>query len=208
MVSRWSCWIEGVGESELRSNPNLHPKRTMVIDTEEPRSRQRTLRSHSQDKLNKMLSTLSDWGVKVWIVEQVPEADDTQLARKFFYATRLPSINAFPTTKVTVFDHRDRQLAVHAILDTVRSDTVTVIDPSPAFFDKALNLTLYGERSFYRDDDHLTRYGAEKLGQELETDVPKDRKQRSVNLSARRFPFQCMRAACMKELVQHYRPLG
>jgi hypothetical protein len=39
---------------------------------------------------------------------------------------------------------------------------VTILDPSPAFFDNPEHrLKTFAERSFYRDDDHLTRFGAE-----------------------------------------------
>ena len=38
---------------------------------------------------------------------------------------------------------------------------INVIDPSPYFFKASDRVKVYGDRSYYRDDDHLTRAGAD-----------------------------------------------
>jgi hypothetical protein len=36
------------------------------------------------------------------------------------------------------------------------------MDPTPYFFDERRKLKVFDIRSYYKDDDHLTRYGAER----------------------------------------------
>ena len=40
-------------------------------------------------------------------------------------------------------------------------DLVNVIDPAPYFFVDSAKLKVYGNRAYYKDDDHLTRAGAD-----------------------------------------------
>lgn len=38
---------------------------------------------------------------------------------------------------------------------------MTVVDPTPFFYQQTDRLRVYGDRSYYKDDDHLTRHGAD-----------------------------------------------
>ena len=38
---------------------------------------------------------------------------------------------------------------------------MTVVDPTPFFYQQTDRLRVYGDRSYYKDDEHLTRHGAD-----------------------------------------------
>ena len=61
-------------------------------------------------------------------------------------------------------EHLERQAFVNSVFKEIKGENVTVLDPTPYFCAKnnRCKMALNG-RSLYRDDDHLSIYGASQL---------------------------------------------
>ncbi|MEQ8821171.1 MAG: acyltransferase family protein [Sumerlaeia bacterium] len=165
LVKRWS--VSCSGQSQLRVELGKSPKGTLVTD--DPKmSLDRITESHAEavleEHLRGMIVTLEDAGVRVWLLKQVPETDNYHTARHFSYTFRYPLFNSMERYTTTRAEHEKRQACFESVLKNLGDHpNLTVIDPTLAFFDNSEGrLEIYSERSHYRDDNHLTRYGAEK----------------------------------------------
>ena len=164
LIGRWSVNIEGHNGLQGRAGDEIWlPLVTnRAMDAKGPATRETSALALLQ-QLRAMTKRLGEAGVKVWLLEQVPEQGDIHVARRFFMAQRLPFLAApeFVDGKAA---HLQRQQRVKEIFAGLSAPGLTVLDPAAAFFDNPDGLLmLSSDRAHYRDDDHLTRYGAEKL---------------------------------------------
>jgi hypothetical protein len=113
--------------------------------------------------LELMARSLREVGVRIWLIKQVPETNNVTTASDFYWAKRFPFVNEMPEQYTTTLgEHLGRQQRVNRAIDLVSRGLIEVIDPTPYFYENSDALKVYGERSYYRDDDHLTRAGAEQ----------------------------------------------
>lgn len=163
LVGRWAGYVEGENPMVLDDlNPTHHlvsdsPAMVGSVTVEE--SRESVAR-----QLNIFVENMSGLGIQVWVLGPVPEAVSESSARDFYIARRFNYINKMPERHtISVEDHLSRIGAVPKILDRVKKTGAHVIDPMDVFFENSMSrLEIYSDRSHYRDDDHLTGYGAAK----------------------------------------------
>lgn len=161
LVGRWSGMCEGLNSVERAEDQKADPQGPMVVnrvnDEVTPENSARVLRV----QLGGMLQRLEGAGITVWILKQVPEADQGRIARNFYLSKRFACVNRLNRTSTSYAAHQARQARANAVLDALASERIHVIDPAPFFFPGGDPLVIYAERAFYRDEDHLTRTGAE-----------------------------------------------
>lgn len=166
LVSRWS--VNTSGNNTLEGTHQAHLDAPLVVDeqVDSPKSVTRAEATASlQRQLGAMVDELTQAGVHVWILLQVPEADRLHTARRFYLSQRYSFLAATEAhAAVTLEDHRARQADAMRVMSGLASESCTLVDPAPLFFEnEARRLPLYTERAIYRDDDHLTRFGANKF---------------------------------------------
>ncbi len=162
LASRWS--VHGCGRNDLEQSMGLALEESLVTDgiaTAEPwgpLQAQAALRR----QLENMLLQLEAAGVQVWLLEQVPESDVVEPARRFYLHHRHPAPNPLPLHGASLQEHQQRQGLMHTLFAKLSFPNLQVLDPAPAFFRHGrTHLELYADRAYYKDDDHLTRFGAE-----------------------------------------------
>jgi hypothetical protein len=117
-------------------------------------------------------SDLMSRGINVWLIKQVPESNQVNTAAQFYRAKRFPYLNDLPTQFTSsMSDHESRQQRVNKAIDSVPSELMNVMDPTPYFFKNSKRLKVYGDRAYYRDDDHLTRAGADHYMSEMFNEI-------------------------------------
>jgi peptidoglycan/LPS O-acetylase OafA/YrhL len=153
LVGRWALNVEG--ELNGSSSP-------LLAETGQRKTDRETALAAMELGFHKTLDELEAAGAKVWILTQAPlqhTYPQRLLVRSLVFDTEIP-------TGVSIEEHQARQAAANAIIDrqVAGRDNVTVIDISPAFFN-AEGQSLIGDEtgSFYRDDDHVSIYGADLL---------------------------------------------
>jgi hypothetical protein len=133
----------------------------MVIDQmgdkPTPEKSSQVLSKHLRDMLDRFKAK----GVKVWLLKQVPEANQPNIAKDVYMLKRFPALNRMSDSAITLRQHQQRQANANKVIDSLPPGLCEVVDPTPLFFKEGENLKIYGERAFYRDSHHLTRYGAD-----------------------------------------------
>ena len=82
---------------------------------------------------------------------------------------RFPQINRIDPLSISRDQYDLENTILHGQFDTLPRDLVNVVDVSDAFFNKGSRLKTYDQRAYYRDTNHLTKYGADYyLGAALE----------------------------------------
>lgn len=106
---------------------------------------------------------LTKAGIQVVIVAQVPETGESSNATDFlkWYTGRKPTP---PTKSRSEVEHLFQQRYATRLFNAAQEVGALFIDPSKHFFDVNRMTINYGEnRAYYRDADHVTRWGAERL---------------------------------------------
>lgn len=159
LVARWSAYADGdygtapeLRDPTQRSGPALESARQAFAAGVE-----RTLEAYAR------------LGVRVHVVEQVP----TQRydARKLYFvgALRGRGFEFVEENAVTEREHHELQSYVSSVFDRFRSDgRVAFIDLSGGLCRDGVCPVGTAERSYYRDDDHLSSVGALLVSDRLE----------------------------------------
>jgi peptidoglycan/LPS O-acetylase OafA/YrhL len=181
LVARWSDPIEGKNAAELASAQQKFPSGLMEqgdrISDMSPERTAELLTKHLESTARQLKSK----GITVWLIKQVPESNNVSTASEFYRAKRFTYLNDMPA-QYTILrnDHERRQMRVNRAIDSVPAGLMNVIDPTPYFFKNTDRLKVYGDRSYYRDDDHLTRAGADhylsEMFDSIFTKIAKDQK--------------------------------
>lgn len=162
LVVRWSLYTGGRSPLEIRCNRALYE--TMVTDHEVDTVTPEIAAASVHRQLEAMIEQLSDSGTRVWLIRQVPETTDVDMGLHFYLAQYFPALNHLDIVPVNMDDHQHRRRHADAAFKDLDSPWLTFIDPAPRFFDnKRAELEVYAERSYYKDDNHLTRYGVEEF---------------------------------------------
>jgi peptidoglycan/LPS O-acetylase OafA/YrhL len=163
LIARWRGMVEGLLDTEIDIKRGMPVNFPMVVDSPEisnPNCEQSEAALRRQ--LGDMIQELSQNDVRVWVLLQVPSASQSRVARSFYQYSRFPRLNKAPIE----FDltrsnyEKGRGMSV-SLISEFEDERVHVIDPTDAFFEENQNLRLFTDRALYRDEDHLTRAGAE-----------------------------------------------
>ncbi len=161
LVSRWAANCSGQNQFGIENGKTLYG--SLVTDTNEINVTPEIASASVRRQLKKMIEYLSNSGTKIWLIKQIPETNNQNTARHFLLAKRFPLLNHLDRFTVSMDAHRHRQFHADNAFKGMELANLTIIDPSPLFFNNELRLEVYSERAHYRDDNHLTRYGAEKF---------------------------------------------
>jgi peptidoglycan/LPS O-acetylase OafA/YrhL len=161
LVARWSLYVEGTNRVEkLATGDN---ENQLVTDSES------TVRSHSNamDALSRQMWQLAlqcrSAGIKLWVLRQVPEAGENDVARQVFMWKRFPLLNAPPIKSGTRADYLNGQELLDRCFKLIATAGARICDSDRFCFDAMGRTINFGDRACYRDRNHLTRYGAERF---------------------------------------------
>ncbi|MDA1173238.1 MAG: SGNH hydrolase domain-containing protein [Chloroflexi bacterium] len=153
LTARWAFYVEGPetnGVDVLAAPRWLRDKETPSSNAEEARD---VFEHHLPDTV----SRLRELGAEVWIVKQVPE-QLFNVPRRLALATRfgdqVDSLGRPPA------ENEERQRFVNAQIDAMAGDGVQIIDPASILCDENQCRVEADHHSLYRDDDHLSPFGA------------------------------------------------
>lgn len=158
LVSRWSANLNDETGKRLVSDSTNNKAETSLTDASESLERQ----------LRNMLDVCRSKGIKVYIIKQAPETTDDQTARHFYIRKRYAALNPGTPGRFTItrMEHDANAASFDRILRSLKQDEyLSILDPAPPFFHNEQDrLEAYGEeRSYYRDNNHLTDYGVKKF---------------------------------------------
>jgi peptidoglycan/LPS O-acetylase OafA/YrhL len=159
LVARWSYFTDGMTTYEKHTASRRHLQsytQERFLTVEENMAR---LTKGLQD----VEAICDECDVRLWVLNQVPEVPSesppTDLLRWMAEKRK-----TFPKHNVSLAQHYERQKNALKVFETAFTSKVRLIDPAQYFFDKEDRLICFVQgRSFYRDDDHLTRFGANRL---------------------------------------------
>ena len=165
LVSRWSVYVVGYSDADPkadgRSNSDLYLSDTGPFGQSAEQSLDALCRS-----VKALAEEMKNRDVRVWLVRQVP-VQSTVVAeaavRNMLLGWELNEIEG--TTRSA---HQAQQLPIERFYST--SDTALrttgggVIDPAELFFDdRGDSILLQGGKYLFKDDDHLSKWGAMRL---------------------------------------------
>jgi peptidoglycan/LPS O-acetylase OafA/YrhL len=160
LVGRWVARCEGYNEVEMVGEPESHRYTTMVVDSMIPAPTFAESSTALIRQLQKMNEHLVKNGIELLLVQQVPESTVGRIAARFYLKERFPRFSDLPQFTTTREDHRKRQARTMKTLADLSKEDITIVDPTNQFFKESNALQVYANRSFYRDDDHLTWAGS------------------------------------------------
>jgi peptidoglycan/LPS O-acetylase OafA/YrhL len=166
LVARWDALVNGRLDIEVLKEKS--PKESsMVIDNESMELSPDNCRDALQRQLLQMLEVLDQRGITVWCLLQVPESGQSSTASRFALRRGFPWLDRLTEQPMLQWEdargrYEDRQRLSVEIMHNLEAPNLRVLDPTKAFFpDDGGKLKIYGDRAFYRDEDHLTLSGAD-----------------------------------------------
>ncbi|MEL6897904.1 MAG: acyltransferase family protein, partial [Planctomycetota bacterium] len=162
-IARWKWYLRGYSEIENAGYQRL-PGESVYLATEpDAAPNQETSAIAMRDGLQDLADVCREVGATLWIVRQVPEVESVTTALDWLRFKR-GQMETLPDVSVTATQHQESQETTHALLETVTGDHVRIIDPASHLFDATGRTIMeYEERSTYRDNDHLTDAGMQRL---------------------------------------------
>ena len=160
LVGRWVARCEGYSQVEMIGERPSHHFATMVVDSMLSEPEFTDSASALLRQLKHMHRRLAAHGISLAILQQVPESTTTSNARLFYMRKRFPYLDSLAQFTTSPHAHAARQKRTMDSLAQLSGNGLSIIDPSPQFFREGKGLKIYAERSYYRDDDHLTRPGS------------------------------------------------
>lgn len=157
LVGRWVARCEGYNAVEMEGETNDHRFTTMVVDSLNPTPSYEEASGALARQLQKMNKRLAAHQIKLLIMHQVPESTLGQVASRFYSQSLWPDSAPMKQFTTTREEFEKRQRRTMAMIENLG---IEVIDPTAEFFKDDKGLQIYGDRAFYRDDDHLTRPGS------------------------------------------------
>lgn len=162
LVGRWVGMLNGVLSTEIDEKNGIFQNYSMVVDSASDSPTHEKSRLALARQLTSMLIRLNEHGVKVWLLIQVPSSSRPQVARDFYMANRFPIFNGDDFQKDTSrSDYEEERAEFLELLDGVDVGHLALLDPVESFYSGGDQLLLFSDRAYYRDEDHLTRPGAD-----------------------------------------------
>lgn len=165
LVCRWSAKCEGMSAIELAHNPSGARTAGMVVDGQTKGVSSENSADAMVRQFKNLVRICDELGIAIWVVQQVPESSEAQAAKDILLR-RTGVMKTLPGQPGSIADHERRQKLPNRIFDSLVADGLNVkfIDPALYFFDAHhRHISLADGRAFYRDDDHLTKWGLERL---------------------------------------------
>ena len=120
------------------------------------------------DDLNFLADYCSQRRITLWVVKQVPRTGEKYPAREWLRYS-LGLITTPSNEQKTLSDHNYLAEDIESVWRALPAGSVRFIDPAPLLFDDEYRTVNYlGGRSVYRDDNHLSKWGAERIRPVLE----------------------------------------
>ena len=160
LVHRWNASCEGYCQAEIEQGQVPEEALVVALQGGTPKVTSDTASEDLGRKLQEMIDRLTAANIHVWIVKQVPENNDVDASRDFMLSKEYPRWNQMERYTVPKEEFLLRQRRMNDILCSISLPQVTVVDLSPPFFESTGKLEVYSERVHYRDEHHLSRYGA------------------------------------------------
>jgi peptidoglycan/LPS O-acetylase OafA/YrhL len=164
LVARWSNYVSGASAYDLANGRKKMSSIIHAVDSKPSNFENASILLKS--RLSSLAEELSKEGCRVYVFTQCPE-QDFHPQKRAFVASRL---GYQPTGSGTSRDEHDRRqaLAMSCLLP-LSSKQVSVIDSTSNLFDENdLSVTVHDGRLTYRDNQHLSTFGAElALGAEI-----------------------------------------
>jgi peptidoglycan/LPS O-acetylase OafA/YrhL len=161
LIARWSAYVEGYSESDLIFEERGKSFDQFLIGDQNtevfsPADAKRVLDS----QLAKIIERFSNSGIKVWLIQQVPEQEGPT-AFPLLMGKLGFSVRYYPTDFKA---HEDRQRVTNKILKSMENIGATVVATQSLLFDEQKEPILFVDgRACYVDNDHLTLYGVRKF---------------------------------------------
>ena len=162
LAGRWIARCDGYNDAEMVDREPSYRQAPMVIDGPGQTPSPEVSSAALARQLESMLVALQEAGIRVWLIRQVPETNHRDTAKQVAMLKRFPGGNRLEAFTTTRAQHLERRRSSDAVFAGLPQGLVEIVDPSDQFFPAGQRLNIYGERSYYRDDDHLTRPGAER----------------------------------------------
>ena len=184
LVCRWSAKCEGMSAVERAADSVGGRFAGMVVDSEVADATPENSARAIERQLANLIRYCEGVQTTVWVVRQVPESGVAQPARDL--VLRRMGINRKTRgQRGSITEHDVRQRLPDQIFDSLAADLpkLRFLDPAPWFFDaNGVHQEQLKGRSFYRDDDHLTRWGLEQLRPLLQDSLTEVRRQTARTL--------------------------
>ncbi len=162
LAARWAYYIDGWSPDE-RSFEFVDESQDggPLADAQTPEGTPADSANIFRRHMESLIDELHKHGVEIWILKQVPEQPGP-IAMQLLKRKR--SLVAAPLYTTTMAAHRERQATTDKLMAELPADEVAIIDPTPTMFNASGEpvVELDG-RACYKDRDHLSKYGAEKL---------------------------------------------
>jgi hypothetical protein len=102
-------------------------------------------------------------GIVLWIFKEVPETREPFPARTIYRFT-LRFHKELSNKRNTITDVKARTETFNTVLEQLSGSPIRLIDPAPLLFDdQNMTVNYLNGRALYRDNNHLTRWGAQQL---------------------------------------------
>ena len=162
LASRWVSRCEGYNDVEMADFPHVMRSAPMLVARVNPDPDFEESAELLRSGLMAMNERLQERGIHLWVLQQVPESTVGMVASRFYAATRFPLLYELEERATSFEFHKDRESRTMAEFAKLPEGTVRMIDATAAFYPEGSkeDLKLYAERSYYRDDDHLSRFGS------------------------------------------------
>ena len=156
LIARWAFYIEGY--SELDGGVET----VRLVD-----GRKNASSEPNGEVIRRNLTELGEFcsqrNIALWVVKQVPETGERSPARQWllYSSNRLEKPS---DAKRSYADHKRRTASIESIFQSIPEEFVEFVDPAHLLFDdKGLTINYLEGRSVYRDNDHVTRWGAKRI---------------------------------------------
>jgi peptidoglycan/LPS O-acetylase OafA/YrhL len=164
LVGRWEAMCGEKSEAATIPAGGVNSRALMVVDSTASEVNREASTAALRRQLSQMVSELNDHGVKVWILVQVPEIFQTDLAKDFSLKHRFPRLNdCISNESPSLEEYQNQRRDSLDIFQSLEHSNAQIVDPADAFFSEGLPFELFDSRAFYRDDNHLTRRGANRF---------------------------------------------
>ena len=163
LIAAWNCYFDGWSQERLASDPKLLLSRGYATATPSDNPTAEGARRALEASLEKAMNTYQESGARVWIMPQVPEAIEKDVARRFLRWKLYPTLNSpMSQSGRPIQNHRERSRAESVAFKKVSGqDHVSVIDLMSVFFKGGEAANHYENTAMYRDVGHLTKSGAD-----------------------------------------------
>jgi len=163
LASRWVARCEGYNKVEMQPFWPEYQVAPMAVNelNHAPSIAQST--QALCDGLVSLSRRLREHGIELWLLQQIPESSIDHVAWKFYASTRFSWLYSLEQDATSYEYHLNREEWTMNALRSLPQGTIRIIDPTWSFFPNGSEekLRIYEQRSYYRDDDHLSRAGSE-----------------------------------------------